>query len=459
MKDDCELDRQQLLNEIKRLKSENSILTNMHDYVQTTLDKRTESIAELSVIIQQGIQQRIQMEDEILRHRNILISVAEIAQIFLMARGWQELVEVALVLLERAACVSRVYLFKNHFSAEGRPLCSQLFEKCAADIIPQINNLNCQNFDWLQGGLQGWYGLLSKDEIVIRKRSQCSADESEMQAAQQILSVLVVPLFIKGKFWGFMGFDDCLLERDWSDSEIAGLKSAVVVIAAAIEREQSEMAFREYEKIKLESTEKQRDDLVREVHHRIKNHLQGLSGLLRQRKNKKHDFHLIIDEALSQIDSIAVVYGLQSTHSDGQIYFGQMINAIIYSVANLSPLSIVETSGEEAAMCEVDRSKAVALALVVNEMIMNAIKHYQSDEESGVIKVHHEHNAQTIILSITNSGVLPQGFNFQTETGLGIGLELAKSMLPSKGATLTLENINKEVVAKLIISEPLLINV
>ena len=256
-----------------------------------------------------------------------------------------------------------------------------------------------------------------------------------------------------------MGFDDCLIEREWSDSEIAALKSAVVVIAAAIEREQSEAALREYEKIKLEGAEKQRDDLVREVHHRIKNHLHGLSGLLSQRRNKKKDVHLIIDEALTQIDSIAIVYGLQSTHPNGQIYFGQMIDAIINSVANLTTLSIVETRGAEIGTCEVERTKAVALALVVNEIIMNAIKHVQPANENAVIKVHHEHNAQQIILSITNSGKLPEGFNFQSETGLGIGLELAKSMLPGKGAKLTLENKGEEVVAKLIISEPLLIQV
>jgi len=457
--DGFDIERQQLLNEIQRLNSENLILKNMHNYVQTTLDKRTENIAELSVIIQRAVQQRIHMEDEILRHRNILISVAEIAQNFLMARGWQELVEIALALLERAACVSRVYLFKNHSGANGELLSSQLFEKCATGITPQINNENCQNLNWLESGLQDWYKLLSKGEVVVRKHSEYSQEESEILETQQINSILIVPLFIKGNFWGIMGFDDCLVERDWSDSEIAALKSAVVVIAAAIEREQSEIMLREHEKIRLEDAEKKRDDLVREVHHRIKNHLQGLSGLLRQRKNKKYDFHLIIDEALTQIDSIAVVYGLQSTHPDGQIYFGQMISAIISSIENLSTLSIDVTRGVGIGSCEVDRSKAVALALVVNEVIMNAIKHSQSEDETAVIKVHHEHGDQQIILSITNPGMLPQGFDFQADSGLGIGLELAKSMLPGKGAKLTLENVDKVVVTQLIISEPLLISV
>jgi len=459
MTENFKLSKSQMLEELQRLRAENSALKDAQNFVQSTLENRTYNVTELSRLIQDGIQQRVQIETELTLHRNILIAVAEIAQNFLLARGWEELVEIALEQLEQAACVSRVYLFKNHTGSDGQLLCSQLFEKCAETITPQIDNEDCQNLNWHESGLGHWYDALSLGEAITVKHSTYSQKESEMLDAQQVLSILIVPLFIKGHFWGFMGFDDCVHERDWSDAEIASLKSATIVIGGAMEREQSEQALRENEELRLLHAEKQKDELVREVHHRIKNHLQGLMGLLRHRKKEEIDNNTIIDEAISQIESVAIVYGLQASHSNAQIYFSQMLKAIIHSAASLSPITLSITYGQESGSCEVDRSKAVALALVINEMMMNAIKHFHSENKNEKIKVHHEHQLESIILSVSNPGTLPEGFDLQAGKGLGTGLELARSMLPSKGAKLLLEEKNNEVVASLLISSPLLVDI
>ena len=63
----------------------------------------------------------------------------------------------------------------------------------------------------------------------------------------------------------------------------------------------------------------QKDELVQEVHHRIKNHLQGLMGLLKQRKKFGREYADVLDEAITQIESIAIVYGLQSRSSGGGV--------------------------------------------------------------------------------------------------------------------------------------------
>src|SRR5262249_7488822 len=79
----------------------------------------------------------------------------------------------------------------------------------------------------------------------------------------------------------------------------------------------------------------QRDALVREVHHRIKNNLQGVIGLLRQKFRKFPAVVPGIDEAIVQLQSVAVVYGLQGTRADGLMSLADMVEAICASVEGL----------------------------------------------------------------------------------------------------------------------------
>ena len=208
---------------------------------------------------------------------------------------------------------------------------------------------------------------------------------------------------------------------------------------------------------RLELLGKQKDELVMEVHHRIKNHLQGLIGLLKQRKKSQADRDEVLNEAISQIDSIAVVYGLQAHQTGLEIHFKKMLDAIIKSAEGLTDIGFSHTESMEEGYCEVDRDKAVALALVINELLMNAIKHFQPRHEKDRINVKHDHRRGNIVLNVINPGRLPDEFDYETGKGFGTGLELAFAMLPGKGAKLKLNQQHDEVVAELEIGPPLLI--
>ncbi len=531
------------------------------------------------LVIGHDITKRKQAEKSLVRHRNILACVAEISKQFLISSSWELLIDRVLLLLGKAACVSRAYLFECHTDVDNQLLCSQRFEWCVEGVSPQIDNMEFQHVDWDEAGLGEWYEVLADNKVLMRRKSEYTSDEHNILDPQNVLSILMVPLFVNKKPWGFIGFDDCEQERVWSDIEIAALESAAGVIGGAIEREYSKQALRASEqrfrglvestndwiwevdingvftyasplveemlgykpeeivgktpfelmpdneidrvkqafhnivdtcgsfsglesiklhkdgtaitletngvpilgqhgkhvgyrginrdisdrklaeKTRIAQAEKQRDDLVREVHHRIKNHLQGLMGLLKQRGKEGYEYGAIIDETITQIESIAIVYGLQASDPGAQIYFGQMLEAIIHSAAGLTQLSLSNTYGHEIGSCEVDRGKAVALALAVNELIINAIKHFPPESEKDEIKIHHEHKLDCVILTVRNPGYLHSEFNYYSGKGLGTGLELVKAMLPGKGAELSIFEENNEVVAKLIISPPLLIDV
>ena len=73
------------------------------------------------------------------------------------------------------------------------------------------------------------------------------AERARVLRAGDIRSVTTVPIFVGGDWWGFIGFDDCVAERDWSAAETDALRTAASLVAAAIGRERSEAVLREHE--------------------------------------------------------------------------------------------------------------------------------------------------------------------------------------------------------------------
>ncbi|MGE5027735.1 MAG: histidine kinase dimerization/phosphoacceptor domain -containing protein, partial [Betaproteobacteria bacterium] len=73
-----------------------------------------------------------------------------------------------------------------------------------------------------------------------------------------------------------------------------------------------------------------RNALVREVHHRIKNHLQGIAGLLRQHADEHAEIRPIMDVAIAQIQAVAAIHGLQGRQagSQSQVSLCDMISSI-----------------------------------------------------------------------------------------------------------------------------------
>ena len=98
-------------------------------------------------------------------------------------------------------------------------------------------------------------------------------------------------------------------------------------------------------------------------------------------------------------------------------------------------------------------NEAVPVALVLNELILNAAKHGAAAEP---IKVAMAGDPKSAHISVTNPGALPRQFDYTAGTGLGTGLELVRALVPSAGAALSFSGDNGRVTAVLDLGEPLL---
>jgi PAS domain S-box-containing protein len=215
-------------------------------------------------------------------------------------------------------------------------------------------------------------------------------------------------------------------------------------------------ARRHAEEERLAHAKAQRDTLVREVHHRIKNNLQGVVGLLRQHTTRNPELREPLESAISQVNAMAVVHGLYGRGSNERIVLCDMVRAICQSAGGLTGKMVephLTVTVENP--IRVSNEEAVPLALILNELIFNAIKHQATDKNPVQVYVQDESWGGRVRI-VTPDTRLPEGFDFASNAGLGIGLKLVKSLLPSKGCQLQIRNDATNVIADLLISSPVL---
>lgn len=220
-----------------------------------------------------------------------------------------------------------------------------------------------------------------------------------------------------------------------------------------ISRDITEHKFAEIER--LANLEKQRDALVRDVHHRIKNNLQGVIGLMRQHISARPETKAAVEAAIGQVHTIAVVHGLHSRVTSSPLTLIDMLEAIYSTAASLAMSSdLKQIEKPRANDIYLEDGAAVVVALILNELIQNALKHSHLVNETR-IKV--TGNVDQCAIHISNpSSPLPPGFNLVVGSGCGTGLDLVRMLLPRKGAALDIHHADGWVVAKFVLYPPVI---
>lgn len=177
----------------------------------------------------------------------ILDAVSFAAEHFLEAGSWRDGIDDVLARLGQAMEVSRVYVFENHAAAEGGLRTTQSYEWAAPGISPQIDNPLLRNASY---GSPAFYPLpevLSRGEFLYGNVRDFPEAFRELLVAEDIRSILLVPIFVEDQWWGFMGFDECVREREWPPVEVDVLKAVGRMLGAAVRRQRAARALRENE--------------------------------------------------------------------------------------------------------------------------------------------------------------------------------------------------------------------
>jgi PAS domain S-box-containing protein len=225
---------------------------------------------------------------------------------------------------------------------------------------------------------------------------------------------------------------------------VSGSEAEQLLLVASDVTEQ-----RAADEARLEAAIAQRDMLVKEVHHRIKNNLQGVAGLMQQIAVRKPEVASVIAEAVGQVQAIAQVYGLQ-VGAGGPLRIQSVLEAITASVQRSfgRPLQ-VQVLGEAPQRWLLPEAESIPIALTLNELLTNAFKH-----GIGEVRCSLDCGEAEVRITIANTGSLPAGFSLARVPGGVSGLGLVRALLPRRNATLTIEAAGDEVVAQVVLVPP-----
>lgn len=169
----------------------------------------------------------------------ILEAVSLAASKFLQMGSSSENFNEVLAQLGKATDVSRLYIFQNEIEEDGTLLMSQKYEWVAHGISPQIDNPLLQRLPYRYAAPR-WEKIMKRRYHIAGLIKDFPDEERESLGEQGILSLATVPIYVGKEWWGFIGFDDCKHEREWSMVEMDALWAAADTIGAAIHRQQIE---------------------------------------------------------------------------------------------------------------------------------------------------------------------------------------------------------------------------
>jgi len=169
--------------------------------------------------------------------------LAALSQDLLDQDSIDEDMEQALSHLLEAADVGRVYFFEN-FEDSTFGLCMrQNYEVCSPGVKPEIDNPLLQNLPY-SSGFDSWTEVMQEGRPYYGLTREMPEAQKMIMEDQGILSIIALPVYVDGKWYGFIGFDDLEQEREWTTEDIRLLRTAAEMIGGYLSRRNSEEALR-----------------------------------------------------------------------------------------------------------------------------------------------------------------------------------------------------------------------
>ncbi|GAB4481125.1 MAG: hypothetical protein Kow00124_28550 [Anaerolineae bacterium] len=317
--------------------------------------------------------------------------------------------------------------------------------------------------------LQGKVILLSSlpyAEQLINERTpqQFNIDREDISDAQRAYlrqqasaTIVLFPMIYHHRVIGVVELRDQSAAREISERELSLAQALVSQAASAItnarlyEQSRLEIAMREEAEQKILASLREKEVLLQEVHHRVKNNLQIISSMLNLQLRNSADPEIvtILRDSQSRIRSIALIHELLYRSSDlARIDFGayiqNLISHLLSSYRDPSRHISIEVDAKDIAL---PIKQAVPCGLIINELVSNSIKHAfpRADRPAAADRVDtirvamHRGSGGQIELTVSDNGV-----GISSEMDLDntstLGMQIVNTLVRQLGGTLTVSS-------------------
>jgi len=199
----------------------------------------------------------------------------------------------------------------------------------------------------------------------------------------------------------------------------------------------------EYER-ELKESLKEKETLLQEIHHRVKNNLAVVSGMmdLQAFSTENEEVKGLLNDSKNRIKTMALIHEkLYQSASLSQIDFGSYVEDLLENVKGVSATNNKIEVELEYDSFNLNVNQAVPCALIINEVVANAFEHAFTDQESGVIEVSLRNIDHKIVIDICDNGRgLPSDFEFRKSKS--IGMTIIETLIKQLEAEQEIENEN-----------------
>lgn len=297
--------------------------------------------------------------------------------------------------------------------------------KCADLYIP-IENVHEQNQKLTSSDYPIYMNALKKSPNItaddVMKNKATSELKKSYLEPNNIKSMMDIPIWLEGEIYGVLCHEQTEYMRKWTYDEQDFAISVSYIISLSLEATKRENAQKQI----INSLE-EKNILIREIHHRVKNNMQIISSLLSLQAStiENPEMKNMFNESQNRVRSMSMIHEQLYQRDDlSKIDFNIYVNGLIKSLFQIYTISVKKVSWK----VDIDEVKlgletAIPCGLIINELVSNSLKHAFKEGKMGEILVKMEKHDETITLIVSDNGVgLPDDFSIDAQPTLGLKL-------------------------------------
>lgn len=273
--------------------------------------------------------------------------------------------------------------------------------------------------------LPNYFKFLTKNEIIISDDARMEPMNEELVESylkpNEIYSMADVPLRSEGNMIGVICFEFTGDFHNWTKEEEKFMQSVAQLLSLSLESD-AKKKYRE----SLEKLVNEKDILIREINHRVKNNIAIIHSLINMQQRKVNDpkDEVLFEDLKNKVFSMAAVQEqLRSRKEIDKIEIKDYLNELIRNLRNsFDPENKVVTELELDPI-GLDITKAIPLGLIANEVITNSFKYAFSQVENPVLSIYCKCDGDHIEIIFKDNGP-GRGSN----PGNGLGMEIIESL-------------------------------